>query len=232
MIIAHHLMWTAYGWWLPNDPRGSMSQFIRNDLLSSLGELHYGRKAIQPAGWEIRDFYGRAPEKLKHELFTIEPQDFAIVAEGLARTIELYRYTCWACAVMPDHVHMLIRKHRDTAEQMIGRLQNGSMSAMRDAKRRGGEHPVWGGPGWKVFQDGPEDVRRTIAYTRNNPIKMGLPEQTWGFVKEYDGWPLHEGHSPNSPYAKRARGEPFRNNLAKPQAGEEGREEETGERRD
>jgi len=25
MIIAHHLIWTAYGFWLPNDPRGSSS---------------------------------------------------------------------------------------------------------------------------------------------------------------------------------------------------------------
>ena len=23
IVIAHHLIWTAYGWWLPNDPRGS-----------------------------------------------------------------------------------------------------------------------------------------------------------------------------------------------------------------
>jgi REP element-mobilizing transposase RayT len=209
MIIAHHLIWTAYGWWLPNDPRGSMSQFLASDLLATLGDLHYGRRPVQPAGWEIRDFYHRAPEKLKHELLEIDPQDFPVVAEGLARTIELYRYTCWACAVMPDHVHVLIRKHRDTAEQMIGRLQNGSMSAMREARRRGGEHPVWGGAGWKVFQDSPEDVRRTIAYIRNNPVKMKLPEQRWGFVKEYDGWPLHEGHNPNSPYARRAEGEAF-----------------------
>jgi hypothetical protein len=23
MVVAYHLIWTAYGWWLPNDPRGS-----------------------------------------------------------------------------------------------------------------------------------------------------------------------------------------------------------------
>jgi hypothetical protein len=26
MIAGYHLIWTAYGWWLPNDPRGSTSQ--------------------------------------------------------------------------------------------------------------------------------------------------------------------------------------------------------------
>jgi hypothetical protein len=25
IVIAHHIMWTLYGWWLPNDPRGSTS---------------------------------------------------------------------------------------------------------------------------------------------------------------------------------------------------------------
>jgi hypothetical protein len=32
-----------------------------------------------------------------------------------------------------------------------------------------------------------------------------LPVQQWMFVKPYDGWPLHPGHNPNSPYAKRLR---------------------------
>jgi hypothetical protein len=50
IVIAHHIMWTLYGWWLPNDPRGSTSRVIRNDLLTELGELHLGRKKIQPAG--------------------------------------------------------------------------------------------------------------------------------------------------------------------------------------
>jgi hypothetical protein len=50
MVIAHHLIWTLYGWWLPNDPRGSTSRAIRNDVLRDLGELHFGRKRVQPPG--------------------------------------------------------------------------------------------------------------------------------------------------------------------------------------
>ena len=30
--------------------------------------------------------------------------------------------------------------------------------------------------------------------------------QHWDFVKPYDQWPLHEGHNPDSPYAKGLRG--------------------------
>jgi hypothetical protein len=57
IVIAHHLIWTLYGWWLPNDPRGSCSREIRSDFLKDLGDLHYGRKALQPASRDIRRFY-------------------------------------------------------------------------------------------------------------------------------------------------------------------------------
>ena len=52
--------------------------------------------------------------------------------------------------------------------------------------------PVWGGPGWKVFLDASEEVRRTIKYVDDNPIKMRLPRQNWSFVAPYDNWPLHQ----------------------------------------
>ena len=50
--------------------------------------------------------------------------------------------------------------------------------------------------------DAREQSIHTIRYIRENPIKLGRPAQDWGFVSEYDGWPPHEGHDPNSPYAK------------------------------
>ena len=210
MVIAHHLIWTAYGWWLPNDPRGSMSRRIRQDVFARLGELHHGRKRIQPAGWKIRSFYDRARSALKHPLLTVSSGDREVIAASFADAIAARKYSCYACAIMPDHVHVLIRKHRDRAEEMIANLQAASCTALHEHGLRPPDHPVWGGPGWKVFQDHPDDIRRTIPYIESNPVKIGLPPQSWAFVKEYDGWPLHPGHSPNSPYAKRALGEPFK----------------------
>src|SRR5205085_4192761 len=108
LVIAHHLLSTAYGWWLPNDPRGSCSNCIANDVIAELGELHCGREKVQPTGHEIRG---------------------------------------------------------------------------------------------KVFLDTPDDIRRTIKYVPQNPLKLRMPEQHWDFVTPCDGWPLHPGHNPNSPYA-------------------------------
>ncbi len=48
LVIAHHLIFTIYGVWLPNDPRGSSSHKIRNEWIVDLGELHHGRKIQRP----------------------------------------------------------------------------------------------------------------------------------------------------------------------------------------
>src|SRR5207302_11457109 len=106
----------------------------------------------------------------------------------LGQTVREHGYTCYACAIMPDHIHLVIRRHRDWAEQMLSFLQDNSRAALITAGRRAPDHPVWGGPGWKVFLSTPEEIRRCIEYVRNNPIRAGRPAQHWDFVKEYDGW--------------------------------------------
>jgi REP element-mobilizing transposase RayT len=188
MVVAYHLIWTAYGWWLPNDPRGSSSHEIRVERIADLGELHHGRKAVQPLPAELRAFYAQAQKVLKHPLLTFRDQDIQTIADSFAKTIQEATYTCYACAVMPDHIHMLIRRHRDKAEQMINRFQNDSREALIRAATRGMEHPTCGGPGWKVFLNTQLDVERVIRYIRANPINAGWPEQIWPFVKTYDGW--------------------------------------------
>ena len=205
IVIAHHLIWTLYGWWLPNDPRGSLSRVIRNDILGDLGTIHFGRKRLQPMSAEIREFYREAAKRLKHEALTFALDQLSIVAAAFAEVIESMRCTCYACAVMPDHVHMLIRKHKHTAEEMIANFQDHSRLRLREAGLRDPDHPTWGGCGYKVFLDHPEEVRRIIEYIERNPVKIGWPAQAWPFVPAYDDWPLHEGHSPNSPYAKALR---------------------------
>ena len=89
---------------------------------------------------------------------------------------------------MPDHAHLIIRKHRDRAETMIEKFQNESREEMTRAKRRAVDHPVWGGKGWKVFLDTRQDVERIVEYIRQNPVKINRPVQDWDFITEYNGW--------------------------------------------
>jgi REP element-mobilizing transposase RayT len=188
MIAGFRLIWTAYGWWLPNDPRGSSSHGIRVEEVAALGDLHYGRKSVQPPGRDIMQFYDQARAALKHPLLTLEDADIELVASGFAQVVAERHYTCYACAIMPDHVHVLIRKHRDHAEAMIENLQDASRHRLIRAERRTPTHPVWGGPGWKVFLYTAADFVRVIDYIRQNPVKAWRPPQRWEFVKEYGGW--------------------------------------------
>jgi hypothetical protein len=80
LVIAYHLIWAAYGWWLPNDPRGSGSREVRSDIIAQLGELHYGRKRIQPAGRVVQMFYAEAARVLKHPLLTFDERSQPLAA--------------------------------------------------------------------------------------------------------------------------------------------------------
>jgi REP element-mobilizing transposase RayT len=199
MLIAHHLIWTAYGWWLPNDPRGSTSLEIRVERIGELGPSHLGRKPVQPPGGEIAAFYREAAGLLAHPLLTLDDGDVRLVGESFAAVIRRRNYTCYACAIMPNHVHLIVRRHRDSAEQMIAEFQRASAVALVGEGRRPADHPVWGGPGWKVFLNARRDVTRTIEYVRLNPVKIGCPVQTLEFVQPYDGW--LPGAHPEAPRA-------------------------------
>lgn len=83
IVIAYHIMWTLYGWWLPNDPRGSTSRTIASDPIARLGELHFGRKRVQPASRELRAFYEQAAMVLRHPLLSLHQNQFSAVAEAL-----------------------------------------------------------------------------------------------------------------------------------------------------
>jgi REP element-mobilizing transposase RayT len=206
MVIGYHLIWTAYGCWLPNDPRGSTSHTVACDIIAELGPLHYGRKEVQPGRRTVEAFYDRAREVLKFPVQLLTTDEIDIVGHAIGEAIAEYRYTCYACAVLPDHVHMVIRKHRHKAEEMVNFMQESTRNRLIVLGKRSLDHPVWSTGGWEGFLDSPRAVRARIGYIERNPGKHGLGRQVWAFVKEYDDWPFHPGHSPNSPYERRLRG--------------------------
>ena len=191
-VIAHHLVWTVYGTWLGNDPRGSGSQSVYMPALAGLGTVHHGRKRVQPPRSTVREFYAEATPRLQFPIVRFELHQFDTIAESFAETIKRHGYTCYACAIMPDHVHLVIRKHRDHGEAMIEHFQHESRLRFSSEFALPDGHPVWTKGGWDKFLDSPDAVRRRIRYVEGNPEKEGLPRQRWPFVVAYDGWPYHK----------------------------------------
>jgi hypothetical protein len=142
-VIAYHLVWTNYGTWLPNDLRGSGSLGVYTPALAELGQAHLGRKKLQPARSVVREFYEQAEPRLQFPVIRFDAKQRAEIAAGFAEVIERERYTCYACAAMPDQVHLVIRKHRHLAEEMIDRLQEQSANRLRFSSAVPPAHPVW-----------------------------------------------------------------------------------------
>ena len=57
---------------------------MRRAELAPLGELHYGRKRVQPAGRLLGTFYDTARGVLKHDLLKLSASDIPLVADSLA----------------------------------------------------------------------------------------------------------------------------------------------------
>lgn len=185
MVIAHHLILTGYGHWLPNDPRGSLSTEIKAGKLFPLGDIHFGRKSVQPSRPEVKSFFRKAAPRLEHDILWFSSANRQAISKAFRDVMHVQGYTCYACAIMPNHAHLVIRKHSEKAETMIRHLKTASARALCDQGFADEEHPIWSGDPFKKFLFTPEDVHRTIGYVEANPPNAKLPRQAYEFVTPY-----------------------------------------------
>jgi len=198
-IIASHLILTGYGHWLPNDPRGSGSSRVKKANLIDLGPLYVGRKAKQPSRPELREFHREAEACLSKPRLWFDENLRKAVAAGFARAASEHRYTIYAAAVLRNHAHLCVRRHRDTPVDIWQHLADAAKAVLIEQfgdgdkhAKIGGialDHPVWSQRPYKVYLHTPADVRRVVRYIENNPGKEALARQSFEFVTEYDGWP-------------------------------------------
>lgn len=198
MIIAHHIILTGYGHWLPNDPRGSLSREFRSPGLEALGAIHFGRRSSQPSGEQIRSFYEAAAGRLKYPVVWFDGAKRQAIAEAFGRIVWTEKLTCYACAVMRNHAHLLIRRHRLRAQEMIGILKDGSREALVEKGLVPPSHPVWSEDPYVAYKDTTRAVRAAICYVNANFRKHRIPAQSWAFVVPYDDWPFHRRRKPTS----------------------------------
>jgi REP element-mobilizing transposase RayT len=165
--------------------RGSGSIEVRSDELRDLGEIHYGRKKVQPSRQDLREFHSQAEEKLFHPIMWFDEAKRQAIAEAFSEVIARQKYTVWACAILSNHAHLCIRRHREDAITMWTDFATASRQALS------ANHPVSSARPYKVFMYTPDDVWARIRYVENNPTKERLPEQKFPFVTPYNNWPFH-----------------------------------------
>jgi REP element-mobilizing transposase RayT len=198
MVIAHHVILSAYGFGLPDDERGSWSEVVRRYELLRFGEATKtdARHSVGglPIDWALRD---AARAALMYQPVSFTGRQAWLIARAFADGVRRSGYVILACAVLPDHVHLVIARHTYPIEQVANRLKGAATRALAEAeahplaphRTRAGKIPSpWAQSLWKVFFNTPGDVERSIRYVDDNPEKSGLPRQRWSFVTPLSDW--------------------------------------------
>ena len=191
MIAGYHVIFGTYGFWLPNDPRGSWSDFVGSWELFRYGPATKTTERRSLA----HDPHDRALRKaaksaLKYPPVQLTGVQARAVARGFANYIDRSGLPVWACAILPDHVHLVLGRPLIPVERTVIQLKGDATQQLEhegvhplSAWQRDGERvpKCWARGEWKVFLD-PEDVPRAIRYVEENPLKEGKTKQQWSFV--------------------------------------------------
>lgn len=195
-IIAGHFIFVLYGHWAVNDPRGSGSTDFLDLKFAPLGPIHFGRKpeGQQPTREELREFHLWHQELLNFPILWIDDAKRIEIAAAIEEVIREQGYTCYACAICSNHLHMVIRKHKHDPLTIWNNIAQGIRQRLRlrFPDEISAHHPVISARPYKVYLYAPKDVWGRIEYANTNPLKEGLPRQHWTFVTPYDNWPMHK----------------------------------------
>jgi REP element-mobilizing transposase RayT len=153
-----------------------------------------GRKQVQPSKKELRAFYSQAEERLEYPTLWFDERARLVIASAFEQVCKEHRYTAWACAVLQNHAHLLLRTHRDKAELMWENVAVAARNALWDVRWVERGHPVWSNRPFVKFKTSVPVVRTCVKYIEDNPEKHNLPRQVYPWVVEYDGFPFHKKH--------------------------------------
>lgn len=195
MIVGYHIIFGAYGFWLPNDPRGSWSDYVGSWDLHRYGS---STKSASRTNMAYKDHDVAARKAAKAALKYPPVQFTGVQARAIARAFGNYskkhELEIWACAILPDHVHIVTAKTPFGAEQLATQLKSHATRQLiaegihprSQFPTKNGRPPKCFERGeWKIFLD-PDDIENAILYVRENPIKEGKKQQNWNFIVPYE----------------------------------------------
>jgi hypothetical protein len=196
MVVGYHVVLGMYGFWLPNDPRGSGSDFVWSEDLRRFGPATKVTTRHSRAH-DRHDVQQRlaAKEALKFPPVEISDGQREWLAIGIARGAEATAREIWACAILRTHVHLVFSRNEELIERTVCEVKrqatweltrNGMHPLSGHRMPNGRLHSPWGRGFWKVYLNGTDDVERTLRYVNDNPARENLPRQSWPFVMKPD----------------------------------------------
>jgi REP element-mobilizing transposase RayT len=187
MVLAYHLIFGAYGFWLPNDPRGSWSDFVASWELFRFGGAT--KTDCRHSVAHIPHDQARrlaAKEALKYPPVQLTGVQARAVGAGFRKASQEAGYRFFACAILPEHVHVVLARHDRHINRIVAHLKSRATHRLReDGLWHADNRPVWADGSWKVYINSIDALLRAIEYVENNPIKEGKPRQRWSFVEPF-----------------------------------------------
>ena len=188
--MAFHVTFGAYGFWLPNDPRGSWSDYVFAPRLRRFGpatKVHI-RQSVAHVEHDYPERMA-AKKALKYPAVVFNDRQIETVGRGFGMAVEETGLAVFACAVMPEHVHFVYGLHERKNGSLVGQLKSRATKQLNLEC----QHPLdgtatpWAEGHWEVYLDTEEEVFRAVEYVNRNPIREGRTPQNWPFVIEADG---------------------------------------------
>jgi hypothetical protein len=132
VILAHHVIFSAYGFWLPNDPRGSWSKFVGSWELVRFGRATLANTAKSVANVR-HDTQVRLAAKLqlKYPAIQFTGIQAVSIAKGFAAAAQDAHYVIHACCILPEHVHLVVQEHARPIRHIVGHLKAESTRSLR-----------------------------------------------------------------------------------------------------
>ena len=199
MIHGYHVIWGTYGFWLPNDPRGSWSDFVYAWELARFGKATKSLELLDVDPVQYALWRNTARRALKYPAVTLTGRQAFEAAMGFKHFIEKSHLTVWAFSILREHVHFVLGRHRYKIEyaanllkgEATRRLADLGLHPMSDFRDATGRLPsMWGENQWKIYLDTEESIENAIRYVEENPKRENLKPQKWSFVTPFEGIPL------------------------------------------
>ncbi len=193
MVRWYHLIMTAYGFWMPNDPRGSWSDFVGAWELYKFGGSATKTNERRSLARDPHDAQVRraAKQHLNYPPVRFDGPQRQMIAQGFGHAIDESGYAVHALCIGHDHAHVVAARHDRTIEQVSRHFKSKATMALT----RAGIHPLqgyrkgngsiptpWSVGEWSVFISDIDQLRAAIAYVERHPAKEGMASQNWDFV--------------------------------------------------
>jgi REP element-mobilizing transposase RayT len=181
MVRWYHLVLSAYGFWLPNDPRGSWSEYVHSLDLYLVGGPATKVNTKRSLAHDVHD---RSLRRSTKDFLARPPVRFddparQSIALAFATCVHDYCFQIHACTISHDHVHVVLSRDPNRSIEQVARVLKAKATTRLSVD---GTHPFrnitpsptpWAQGHWSVFIDEARQLQSTISYVNRHALKDG-----------------------------------------------------------